>query len=56
MCACSVAQSCVILCDSVDCSPPGSFVLGIIPAKILADAKIEPESSVTPVGRWILRH
>ena len=49
MCACSVAQSCVILCDSVDCSPPGSFVLGIIPAKILADAKIEPESSVTLV-------
>ena len=25
-CADLVAQSCVILCDSMDCSPPGSFV------------------------------
>ena len=47
VCACSVAQSCVILCDSMDYSPPGSFVLGIIPAKILASPRIEPESSVT---------
>ena len=28
-----VAQSCLTLCDSVDCSPPGSSVHGGSPAK-----------------------
>ena len=28
-CVCSVAQSCPILCDPMDCSLPGSFVHGI---------------------------
>ena len=28
-CCCSVTQSCPILCDPVDCSPPGSSVPGI---------------------------
>ena len=32
---CSVAQSCLTLCDPVDCSPPGSSVHGIFPARIL---------------------
>ena len=30
-----VAQSCPILCDSMDCSPSGSSVLGILQARIL---------------------
>ena len=30
-----VAQSCPTLCDPVNCSPPGSFVLGIFQARIL---------------------
>ena len=30
-----VAQSCPILCDSMDCSPPGSSVHGILLARIL---------------------
>ena len=30
-----VAQLCPALCDSVDCSPPGSSVLGIIQSRIL---------------------
>ena len=33
--ACSVAQLCPILCDPIDCSPPGSSVHGILQAKIL---------------------
>lgn len=37
----------MIFGDSMDCSPPGCFVLGIIPAEILGDPRIEPESSVT---------
>ena len=28
-------QSCLTLCDPVDCSPPGSFVHGILQARIL---------------------
>ena len=32
---CSTAQSCPTLCDSMDCSLPGSSVYGIFPARIL---------------------
>ena len=35
-----VAQSCPTLSDSMDCSPPGSFVHGIFQAKILEWAAI----------------
>ena len=34
-CVCSVARSCVTFCDPVDCSPPGSSVLGISQSRIL---------------------
>ena len=30
-----VAQWCLTLCDPMDCSPPGSFVHGILQARIL---------------------
>ena len=30
-----VTQSCLTLCDPMDCSPPGSSVHGIFKAKIL---------------------
>ena len=32
---CCVAQSCLTLCDAVNCSPPSSFVHGIILARTL---------------------
>ena len=32
---CSVAQSCLTLCDPMDCSPPGSSVHEILQARIL---------------------
>ena len=32
---CLIAQSCPILCDPMDCSPPGSSVHGILQARIL---------------------
>ena len=36
LCVCViVAQSCLALCDSMDCSPPGSSVYGILQASIL---------------------
>ena len=31
--ACSVTQSCLTLCNPIDCSPPGSSVHGIFPGK-----------------------
>ena len=30
-----VAQSCMTLCNPIDCGPPGSFVHGIFQARIL---------------------
>ena len=30
-----VVKSCLTLCDLLDCSPPGSSVQGIFPARIL---------------------
>ena len=32
---CSVAKSCLTLCNRMDCSPSGSFVHGISQARIL---------------------
>ena len=57
--ACSVTQSCQTLCDSMHCSPPGSPVHEIYPARILErvavsyprdlpDPGIEPTSTVSP--------
>ena len=34
-CCCLVTQSCPILCNPTDCSPPGSSVHGILQARIL---------------------
>ena len=34
-CLVFVAQSCLTLCDSMDCSPPGSSVHGILQARVL---------------------
>ena len=30
-----VAESCLTLCDSMDCSPPGASICGILQARIL---------------------
>ena len=36
LCVCVlVTQSCLTLCDPVDCSPPGSSVHGILQARVL---------------------
>ena len=58
MCA-TLLQPCPTLCDSMDCSPPGSSVHGILQARILEwvacpppgdppDPRIEPVSLMTP--------
>ena len=51
--SCLVAQSCLTLCDPVDCSPPGSSVHGVIPAKIpervaICFSRVSPQPGVNP--------
>ena len=52
-------QLCPTLCDTIDCSPPGSSVHGILQARILewiampfsrdlSDPRIEPTSLMSP--------
>ena len=38
--ACSVAQSCLTLCNPMNCSPPGSSVHGIFQARILEQVAV----------------
>ena len=40
VCACSVVSSCLTLCNTMDCSPPGSSDHGIFQARILEWAAI----------------
>ena len=35
ICCCLVTQSCLTICDSMDCSSPGSSIHGILQARIL---------------------
>ena len=66
-CACVLRQSCLILCDPRDGSPPGSSVHGIILARILewiaissssgsSQLRIKSAFPVTPALRWIPYH
>ena len=67
MCACMLSRfSCVRLCDTMDCSPRGSSVHGILQARILEWAAMpfsrgssRPRdrthvSYVSCIGRWVL--
>ena len=40
VCECLVAQSCLTLCDHMDCSPPGSSVHGLFQARVLEQVAI----------------
>ena len=51
--ACSVAQSCPTLCDSIDCSPPGSSVHGIFQASILEWVAISSSRGSSWPRNWI---
>ena len=62
---CSVSKLCLTLCNSLDCSPPGSSVHGISQARILEwaaflspgnlpDPEIEPTSPASPaLAGWV---
>ena len=67
-CACSVTQPCPALCDTMDCSPPGSSVCGIVQVRILGRVAISSsrgsswprnqtrDSCVSCIGKWTLYH
>ena len=57
------AQSCLTLCDPLDCSPPGSSVHGIFQARIQEWILLQGifltqglDSCVSCIGRQILYH
>ena len=61
--ACSVAQSCLNLCDPMDCSPPDSSVHGISQGRILewvaisasrGSSQSRNQTQVFCIGRWVL--
>ena len=61
----SVAQSCLTLCNPMDCSPSGSSVHGICQAGILEWVAVSCARGSSPsrdrtrisyIGRWILHH
>ena len=60
---CLVAQSCLTLCDAVECSPPSSSVHGILLARTLEWVAMPSSRGSSPprdrtrvccTGRWIL--
>ena len=51
MCVCSVAQSCLTRCDTMDCSPPGSSDRGIFQAIVLKWVAISSRGSPWPRDR-----
>ena len=44
------AQSCLILCDPMDCSPPDSSVHGISQARILPSPGDTPNPEIEPLS------
>ena len=47
-----VAQSCLTLCDPVDCSPPGSSIHGILQARILEWVAISFSRGSSQLRDW----
>ena len=52
VCACLVAQSCLTLCDPMDCSPRGSSVHGILQARISEWVAIPSNWGLLHAGRF----
>ena len=56
VCCCSATQLCPILCDIMDCTPPGSSVHGIIMARILKWVAISFSRGIFPGSNPRLLH
>ena len=48
---CSVAQLCLIVCDSMDCNPPGSYIHAILVAQMVKCLPTMWEIWVRSIGR-----
>ena len=48
---CSVAQLCLIVCDSMDCNPPGSYIHAILVAQMVKRLPTMWEIWVRSIGR-----
>ena len=48
-CACLVAQSCLTLCDHMDCSPPGFSVHGDSPGKNTGEGSLSLLHGIFPI-------
>ena len=60
VCLCSAAQSCLILCNSMNCCPPGSSLQGIFQARILKWVAISftrglPNPGIKPMSLFSLK-
>jgi len=65
ICAFMHAQSCLTLCGPMDSSPPGSYIHGILQARVLnwvagsssrGSSQPRDPTCVFCIGRWILYH
>ena len=65
LCCCVLAQSCLTLCDPMDCSPPGSSLHGILQARLLqwvampffrGSSRPWDQTRVSCIGRRVLYH
>ena len=50
ICVCLVAQSCMTLCDSMDCIPPDTSAHGIFHARILEWVPFPPPGNLPDPG------
>ena len=48
-----ITQSCLTLCDPMNCSPPGSSVHGILQARILEWVAISFSRDLPDPGTWV---
>ena len=48
-----ITQSCLTLCDPMNCSPPGSSVHGILQARILEWVAISFSRDLSDPGTWV---
>ena len=62
VCMCSVIQSCLTLCDPMDCSPPGFSAHGISQARILGwiaisssrgSSQLRGQTCISCIGRLV---
>ena len=52
LCVCSVTQSCLNLCDPMDCSPPGSLSMGFFRQEYVGGLPFSLPGDLLPLVHW----